>query len=367
MVSGLGFHVKFIRVKISNEFKIGLLAIVVIALSVWGYIFLRGRNILQASNTYYVRYENIDELASTSAVLIRGLKVGTVSSVKLDEDMKSIIATLTIDKGINIPAATEAVIVSTGLMGGKAVELRFDEACSGPDCATPGDFLKGRIKGVLDSFLDTGEDGTLEEIKTNVGELLRNVGDSLTSPGADNAIAKTFTDFSNLMQNLASITAKLDRSISAYDRNLQASLGNISTLTGTLASNQDKIAESITHLESIMRQFDEGKVGEQTSTLLAEATEAMKQLDVSLAEANVTFTQLSSITKDLDAGKGTLGKLLKDQGMYDNATRTFKNLDLLLQDFRLNPKRYVNVSVFGKKQRAYEVPEDDPAFEDQQK
>lgn len=125
------------------------MAIIVIAISVWGYKFLRGKNLLKPTNTYYVRYTDVEQLAETSPVLIRGMNVGTVSSVDLDKDMQTIIATLNIKRGITIPADAEAVIVSTGLMGGKAVELRITKACSGPDCAKPGSFLHGSVQGLL--------------------------------------------------------------------------------------------------------------------------------------------------------------------------------------------------------------------------
>jgi phospholipid/cholesterol/gamma-HCH transport system substrate-binding protein len=351
-------------VKISNEIKIGLLAVIVISASVWGYQFLRGRNIIQSASNYYVRYENIDQLAPTSAVMIRGMNIGTVSKLELDDDMKTIIATLTIDRHIRIPKDAEAVIVATGLMGGKAIDIKFDNPCSGPDCAESGDFLQGRIRGVLDSFLDKEEGGTLDEIKTNIGDVIRSVGDSLTSPDAKNEIAKTYQDLSKLIHNLASVTGVLDKSMGAYDRKLQASLSDINVLTGALAANQDKIASTIAHLESLSAQLDSARVGDQAGSLLTEANAAVKSLDKTMAEANATFAQLTALTSDLQAGKGTMGKMMKDEALYDNLTRTSKNLDLLLQDFRLNPKRYVNVSVFGKKQKEYDVPEDDPAFKE---
>jgi phospholipid/cholesterol/gamma-HCH transport system substrate-binding protein len=351
-------------VKISNEIKIGLLAVIVISASVWGYQFLRGRNIIQSASKYYVRYENIDQLAPTSAVMIRGMNIGTVSKLELDDDMKTIIATLTVDRHIRIPKDAEAVIVATGLMGGKAIDIKFENPCSGPDCAESGDFLQGRIRGVLDSFLDKEEGGTLDEIKTNIGDVIRSVGDSLTSPDAKNEIAKTYQDLSNLIHNLASITDVLDRSMGAYDRKIQASLSDVNTLTAALAANQDKIASTIRHLESISGQLDSARVGDQAGSLLTEANAAVKSLDKTMAEANATFAQLTAITADLQAGKGTMGKMMKDEALYDNLARTSKNLDLLLQDFRLNPKRYVNVSVFGKKQKEYNVPEEDPAFKE---
>src|SRR5687768_2703254 len=177
----------------SNEFKIGIMAIAVIALSVWGYTFLRGKNLLKVKNVYYVRYDNIDQLAATSPVLIKGLPVGSVSSVELGEDMQSIIVTLEIDKGIRIPKDAVAVVVSTSIMGGKAVELDISGACSGADCAEPGSYIQGRVRGMFDSLLDKGEDGTMAKAKETISDILRTLGDSLTSPDSDNEIAKTYT------------------------------------------------------------------------------------------------------------------------------------------------------------------------------
>jgi phospholipid/cholesterol/gamma-HCH transport system substrate-binding protein len=338
------------------------MAIIVVAISVWGYQFLKGRNIIKASNTYFVRYNDIGQLAPSSPVLIHGLSVGTVSAVELDADLKTIIATLTLNKGLHIPADAVAMIVSTGLMGGKAIELQVSGPCSGDGCAKPGTFLQGGAKGLFDSFLDPGPGGTLEKVKSSLHDMLTTLGDSLTSPNANNEIAKTYKDFSSLIKHLSSITGTLDKSMGVYDRHLQASLANVETLTGALAKNQDKIAASIGHLESITRQLDDAKVGDNVGALVTNANATMKELNTTMAEAQTTFKKLSLITQDLQDGKGTMGKMLKDPSLYDNLNKTSKNLDLFLQDFRLNPKRYVNVSVFGKKQKSYEVPEDDPAF-----
>jgi len=333
------------------------MAIIVVAISIWGYKFLQGKNLLKPTNIYYVKYQNVDQLAATSVVMIRGMTVGSVAKVELDTDMVSIIVTLDIDRGIRIPKDAEAVIISTGLMGGKAIDLRVKQSCSGPDCAEPGTFIQGSVKGLFDTFLSEGEDGTLAKVKKNLGEILNTVGDSLTSPNATNEIAKTYTQLSKLIANLASITGTLDKSMAQYDHRLKGTLANVETLTGALAKNQDKISSSIAHLESIMKQLDESNTGE----LVTEAKTTLKTLEQSLNEANTSFEQLSLMMKDLQEGKGTMGKLMKDEAMYNNLSDASHQLDLLLQDFRLNPKRYVNVSVFGKKQKEYEVPENDPA------
>src|SRR4030095_3965156 len=344
--------------RISNECKIGLMAIICIALTFWGYKFLRGKNVLKTSNNYYVRYDDIDQLASSSPVLSHGIAVGTVSHLKLDDNMQSIIATLDIDNGIRIPKDAVALIVSTSIMGGKAVELKFDGACEGDDCAKPGDFIEGKVKGFFDSLMPSAKDST-------VSNALWALADSLTSPYANNEIAKTYTQLSNLIRNLASITNTINKSMNTYDLHLQNTLANVETITRTLAANQDKIASSMIHLESLTRQLDEADLGKTTGKLnatLDDAQVTINSLNKSVVEAQHSFTQLSAVMSDLQSGKGSLGKLMKDDALYDNLTLTSKNLNLLLQDFRLNPKRYVNVSVFGKKQKEYEIPEEDPAY-----
>jgi phospholipid/cholesterol/gamma-HCH transport system substrate-binding protein len=247
-------------------------------------------------------------------------------------------------------------------MGGKAIELRFDKACTGDDCAKPESFLQGGVKGIFDSLLDKGEDGTLAKVKENIGDILRTLGDSLTSPNSDNEIAKTYTQLSKLIANLSSITGTLDKSMGSYDRHLNNTLANVESITGAIAQNQEKIAGAISHLESITRQFDESKAGTNAGALIADAQVTIKNLNTTIAEAQSSFNKLSTIMTEMQNGKGSLGKLLKDEGLYSHALATTKNLELLLQDFRLNPKRYVNVSVFGKKQTEYSVPENDPAM-----
>ncbi|MEO6130981.1 MAG: MlaD family protein [Saprospiraceae bacterium] len=351
---------------ISNEFKIGVMAIIVVALTFWGYKFLRGRNVLKVTNDYYVRYTDIEQLAVSSPVLIHGYSVGTVSEIHLDEDMKTVIATLNLNRGVKIPADAVAMIVSTSIMGGKAVELRISGPCSGADCAQPGSFLEGRVKGLFDSLLDKGENGTLAKVKENISSILQTLGDSLTSPNSNNEIAKTYTQLSALITNLSSITGTLDKSMGSYDRHLNNTLANVESITGAIARNQDKIAGAISHLESISRQLDEAKVGatvQNVNDLMKDAQVTVSNLNKAVDEAQTSFGKLSHIMTDMQSGKGSLGKLLKDEGLYSHALATTKNLELLLQDFRLNPKRYVSVSVFGKKGKAYELPENDPAME----
>lgn len=351
----------------THELKIGLLAAICIAVTVWGYKFMKGKNILNASNYYYVNYENVDELAATSPVLIRGLRVGTVAKVELSEDMQSIIATLDINKGVKVPKNTIAVITSTSIMGGKAVVLKFDQPCSGDGCADKGDYLQGKVEGMIEGML-SGEniDSAISKIKSGVGDIFSVVSDSLSSPHTDSEVAKSFQDLQAVLRNLASITSQLDASLAKYDKNIDGSLRNLNILSKELADNSEKIGVTMTNLETITTSFAENDIGGKAAKTLEETGYAVEDLQVVLSKAEASFASMQGLMKDIENGKGSLGKLINQDEFHDNLNKTLTNLELLLQDFRLNPKRYVNVSVFGKKQKEYSVPEDDPAFEEGQ-
>lgn len=350
----------------SNELKIGLLAAIGIALTIWGLQFMKGKNILNASNKYYVKYADVDQLTASASVLIRGLKVGTVSSVALDDDMQSVIATLDLDKSIRIPKNTEALVINLSLMGGKGIDLKFGEPCSGADCASNGDFLNGRVEGMLESMIDPDQmDEMIDKVKTGIGSIARAVGDSLTSEDADSQIAASVKDLTTILSNLASITSTLERSMNNYDRKLIGIFNNLQSITSELSKSSPQIGIALGNMTEITQDLKEAKLGEslaKTGDLIDQATSTMTSLDGAVASANTAFNNLGKLMEELQNGKGTMGKLLKDEAMYDQILIMTRNLELFLQDFRLNPKRYIEVSIFHKKQKEYVVPENDPAF-----
>lgn len=339
----------------SYEIRIGLLAAICIAVTVWGYKFMKGKNLLNASNYYYAEYENIDELSATSPVLIRGLRVGTVAEVRLSDDMQSIIAKLDINRGIKIPKGTEAIIMNTSIMGGKAVVLDVKEPCTGDGCAKRGDKLPGKVEGLIESLFG-GQDieGYVQKVKAGIGDIVTDVSDSIGASDAGNEFAKTFQALQMVLYNLEGITKQINGSMNVYDRKMQSLLTNVESLSANLADNNAHISSAIANLDALSGDLKDAEIGKS-------AQNAMQSLDETLAKADRSFTELESLLSRINSNDGTLGKLIKDKELYDNFNESSRQLSILLQDFRLNPKRYVNVSVFGKKQREYELPEDDPA------
>ncbi|MCB0589456.1 MAG: MCE family protein, partial [Phaeodactylibacter sp.] len=136
----------------SNEVKVGILAVAAVALSIWGYKFIRGKNLLLKSNTYTVYYPKVDRMQIGTQVFINGVEVGSVANVRLLNDVdRTVEVVLDLEPGMRIPRNTKAVIVSTGFMGGKAIMLEYPRPCSGDDCAESGDVIEGEIRGLLGS------------------------------------------------------------------------------------------------------------------------------------------------------------------------------------------------------------------------
>jgi phospholipid/cholesterol/gamma-HCH transport system substrate-binding protein len=323
---------------------------------------MKGKNLLNASNFYYAKYDNVDQLASTSPVLVRGLRVGSVAKVELSSDMQSIIATLDIQKGMKIPRNTEALVVNVSIMGGKAVVLDIPSPCNGNDCAERGDTLQGRVQGLFESMFGAGDvEEYVQKVKTGLGDVLGDLSDSLGMEGTTNEFAKTFQALQAVLINLEGITNQLNGSMAAYDRKTIQVLNNVESLTGNLAASNAQITSAISNANAVFADLNEANIGQTTAETMNAAKDAMKEVDAAIASADKSFKQLDKLITELNSKDGTLGLLINDKTMYTNLTESSRQLNLLLQDFRLNTKRYVNVSVFGKKQKEYDLPEDDPA------
>ncbi|MCE2823402.1 MAG: MlaD family protein, partial [Saprospiraceae bacterium] len=197
----------FMKLKISNETRVALLAIAAVAFGFWGFQFLKGRNVLTPSQTFYVRYANVDQLRPSSPVFIKGLQIGMVKKLYVDpESYQSIIVQLSIESGVDIPKDAVATIVGLSLMGGKAIEIVVDHPCNG-DCADDGDFLQGATRNFLESVI--GDPAQIDAYTARIKAGLEINIDSLAkaNPGG---IAGTVDALDNSLKNLERVTAQVD-------------------------------------------------------------------------------------------------------------------------------------------------------------
>lgn len=310
--------------KITKEIKVALLVLVSIALLLWGYNFLKGKNLFDNSRKFYVEYENVEGLSTASFVTINGLNVGKVSNITIQPSGKLLVE-LTMTNPVEIPKASKAIIYSPALIGGKqiAIETNF----SSKELAETGDFLIASNKsGLLDGLGEKADPiiQKLDSVLYNVNKLVVSVNNTL-DPVAQSNLKHALLELDHTLTNARGITDRFNQIVGGNQNNIDQIIGNFNAAS----LNINKMSENLSQadINGIVQKFDRA--------------------------AN----NIDRIVADIDKGDGSIGKLLKDEELYDNINKASNELNQLVEDVKLNPSRYVNISVFGRKPGPYVTPD----------
>ena len=311
--------------KFSKEVKTGILAIVAIALLVVGYNFLKGKNVFKDERIFYAVYNDVEGLGMSSAVTVNGLKVGSVQDIAIDNTNGQLTVKFNVERKFPFSKKSIARIYGGGIIGGKSIAI-IPEWDNGP-MAESGDTLNSEI-----------EEGIMELVNERLSPLQGKIESATVS--ADSL--------------LTSLNDVLD---SKTKQNLRQAIDNINQATGSfkntsqeiemlLVDNREKINRSMTNLD---------KGAENFATL----SDSLAQLQVGklVNDVEEAIAEFKEISDKLNSNEGSVGKLINDEALYNNLEGATRQLEQLLQDIKLNPKRYVHFSVFGKKNKEYEAPE----------
>jgi phospholipid/cholesterol/gamma-HCH transport system substrate-binding protein len=304
--------------KISSEVKIGITVLLTIIVFIWLFNFLKGKNLFSSTSHYYAVYDKVGGLAESSPVEVNGFKVGVVQSVRfLDPESGRLLVTLTVDKGFKLPRNTIAEITSASLIAGMKIQFVYGE---GPGTYSNGDTIPGRLA----VSIITRVENELIPITDKVTELITVIDSVVTS--INEVMNPEFT--ADLRSGVASLsnTAK-----SIEEAELKSTLQNINAFTQMLAENSGRMTSVFSSLETVA-----------DTLAAADIYSSVNNLKVSLEKAGV-------LMENLNNGQGTAGKLMTNDTLYQNLSNSLESLNLLLLDLKANPKRYVNFSVFGKK------------------
>ncbi len=315
--------------RLSRELKTGIIVIGGILLFILGFSFLKSTPLFDDSKTFYAVYKHVGGLQPGTQVSINGLTVGAVNDIRFKDGSGDLLVTFSVDSSFEFSKNSTAELYDTGIIGGKGIQIKpvFD----GAPMARSGDTLKTDTRPGLTELVQqklTPLQLKVEGAVSHADSLLMNVNDVLDENTKEN-LRQSIDGLNKVIANFVNTTATLNSVLEKNKTQLDSSITNINTLSGNFAKISDSLAQ-------------------------AGLSSTVKNLEVTVKSLNEMLTKMNS-------GEGSLGKLMNDKQLYDNLTEVSRELDLLLQDFRLNPKRYVNVSVFGKKQKDYELPEEDPA------
>ncbi|MFZ1704783.1 MAG: MlaD family protein [Saprospiraceae bacterium] len=349
----------------TRETKIGLLSIIVIAIMVWGYMFLKGKNLLSHSKTFHTIFEDVTDLKISSPVLLNGFKIGTITNIKLDPDnVKKMLVTYEVEGDFGIPLDAIAVMRNQGVMGGRALSIEFEKVCSGPNCAEDNAILKGEVMGFIDSMLGEGEvDKYSSELTMSARSIISNIG----KEGEPGSLNETVRQLEIISKNIAALTHSSNKLIENNTKSIEATLQNIAKVSNGLAQNSHHIDKMVKNLDELTGDLAKANVDQTFGKLnqtLDVATVSIGEMKSTLQSTTKTLDNLKGILQAVEKGNGTMSKLIYDENFYTNLNATSRELSLLLQDLRLNPKRYAHFSLFGKKQKAYTLPNEDPAKEE---
>lgn len=306
----------------SNELKVGFLALLAFLILYFGFNFLKGNDVFSSSRIYYVEYENVDGLMVSNQVMVNGIEVGKVKKVEIQPSKgNKILVTLRFSQDIVIPDKTVAVLSDGALLGGKIIRLRLE----GKGNLAEESFLKGET-----------EVGVTALLKERAIPVIANADSLLVSfRQISNKFDHTGTYLNTLLKTSNETVSNINGSVNGIVTDNRANIAQISANMKTLSTD---LMETEKQLRPLLTKFN----------TVADSLNALK-IGKTLKEVDATVLSLKKIVQGLERGEGTAGKLIKNDSLYLGLNKTLIDLDKLLLDFRLQPKRYIGISVFGKK------------------
>ncbi|HLU50683.1 MAG TPA: MlaD family protein [Flavobacteriaceae bacterium] len=310
---------------LSREVKTGLLAVFAIATLILGYNYLKGTNLLKRTQTFYVVYDNVEGISDASFVTINGLKVGKVQEIQLNQKTGKLVVALSVESNYKIPKGSTAKPYGGLLVGGKNIAITPDY--SQTEMAKSGETLQGIQDGGMMDIVSN----ELEPLKLKIENAVVSA-DSLIH--ALNTVLDTNSreDIKKSLANFNAITTSFKKTSVELEQ--------------LLSGNRGKLDNTFTNLENVSQNF-------------SKLSDSLAQIEVNrlMQDLETTIANLKDATSKLNNSEGSIGKLLNDEKLYDNLEGASRQLEQLLQDLKLNPKRYVHFSLFGKRAGEYNSPE----------
>lgn len=306
----------------SRELKTGVVALLIIALSIWGYNFLKNKSLYKKTRTFYAEYSNVQGLIPKSPVTINGLKVGDVSKITFHPNKKGVlIAHINLTNKIKFSKNSIAQIYSPDFISGKSLKINIviDEA----EYAIHGDTLVGEV-----------DSGILGMINEQIGPLQSKVESFIVNT---DSVMQNFNKILDT-QNQENIKKSLESLRSTLDN-----FNNLSVKTNDFFEANNKVDSILDYANISMKN-------------LAKITDSLQKADLgaTVLKLQNSLDNFNRILDNIESGQGTFGKLINDDELYDNLTGASKELEELLREVKLHPKRFVHVSMFGKKEKPYE-------------
>jgi phospholipid/cholesterol/gamma-HCH transport system substrate-binding protein len=316
--------------KINNETKVGALTAIAITLLVLGFNFLKGKSLFKSGNFLYAKYANTKGLMISNPVMINGLQVGAVYELEeKDKNIDTIIVSIKLNKDLNIPDNSVATISSNPL-GSSSIVIALGNSnkllAKNDTLRTsnaPGLFgnIQEKLNPVVDQVRVTVQ--TLDSVMKNINTIF--------DPYTKNNMQEVVANANKTMAYLVVSAGHLNALLNSQTGDLAQSLDNVNKFTKTLADNNEKVDHMMSNIETATTNFSKADI------------------EGTINQLRGTVERLNTAIGKIDSKDGSLGLLLNDKQIYTNLEKTTRSLNILMDDIRINPKRYVSISIFGGK------------------
>ena len=292
------------------------IAVTVIAslcLLYWGIEFLKGVNMFKPANFYYVQFDKIDGLVEAAPVMVNGFPVGQVREIKYDYSSNQINVMLAMNRDLKIPVGSEVHVVSS-LTGASTLAL---DMAQGSSYYKVGDNLpSSRTPGLMDK-VTTEVVPQVMSIMPKVDSIVGGVNSLVANPALQISISR----LDGITQQLAQSANQLTILMQTLNKSVPGVMNNVNGITTNLTGASDNLNVMSSNLKSL-------------------------PIDSTMTRINTTIANLQALTERLNDPNSSLGMLINDRTLYNNANQAIADLDSLFVDIKANPKRYINVRIF---------------------
>lgn len=319
--------------KISNETKVGALTAITITLMVLGFNFLKGKSLLKTGNFIYAKFSDAKALTTSNPVYVNGFQIGSVYDIENDDaNLKSISVAIKLKGEYNIPDNSVASISSNPL-GTPSIEIALGNSTNK---LTHGSIIKtveneGLLGDLKNKFVPIADQ--LKSTTKTLDSVLKNIN-SIFDANAKNNLQGIVANINKTTASLIVSSASIETMLNQQSGSIAQSMNNVNSFTKNLTAQNDKINSTLGNLEKTSAQL------------------AASDIAGSVNQLKGAIENLNGVIKKIDSKEGSLGLLVNDKTLYNNLTNTVRSANILMDDLKTHPKRYVNISVFGKKDKS---------------
>lgn len=303
-----------------TEIKVGLVGLGILILLFFGIKFLKGIDIFNKEVSYHVLYKDVSGMHESNYIYLNGMKVGYIKDIKaMDNRAENFLVTISISSKVNMTKDSKIVLFNADMLGSKALRLELGHG----ELLHKGDTITGEIEvGMLDKL------GTaITPMAENLDSILSATKSILNQQNRDN-IQRTLANLESTSRKLNDISQQFDGLIDSEKNKIKNIIANTESITTNLKDNNERLSNIISRIDQITDTVAQANIGS------------------TLSETSRTIERLNKVFGIIENGKGNLGLLINDEGLYRNLNESARKLDALIEDIKANPKKYVKISVF---------------------